>query len=68
MRYVALVVLVMLCTASVADTDVVDLTAADAADLERGEVHAEAARDALEMLFRGIESAPEAAGEEAAAC
>ncbi len=66
MRYMALVVLVMLCTVSVADTDVADLSAAEAAELERAEVHAEAARDALEMLFRGIESAPESAREETA--
>ncbi len=64
MRYMALFVLVMLCTVSVADTDVAELTAADAAELERAEVHAEAARDALETLFRGIESAPERTREE----
>ncbi len=63
MRSIALFVLVLLCTASVADTDVAELTAADAAELERAELHADAARDALETLFRGIESAPEAADD-----
>ncbi len=63
MRKLSVILLVLMCTASIADTEVADLVAADQEELAKSEAHAAAAREALQTLFEGIESEPQATAE-----